>query len=133
MNNLDDDKKELMKLTEEQKDKIRNVIEDFSKEYFTNEPSNSKYITEYDLLMKRKEEEWKLSLLEDNESYQIEALLEMCDEYIEEKKNPKGFGVDFGLIMMFDMWLNECSFWPTNNPKLWKEWEKLKKIKVKRK
>jgi hypothetical protein len=33
---------------------------------------------------------------------------------------------------MYDMWLNECSFWPTNNPELWKEWDKLKEIKVKK-
>ena len=33
---------------------------------------------------------------------------------------------------MYDMWINECFFWPTNNPELWNKWDELKKIKVKK-
>jgi hypothetical protein len=127
-------KVELQKLTEEQKQKVIYVFNDFASLYFSDENPNSKYITEYDILMKQKEEEFKNYLLEDNEPHQIESLLEMCDEYIEEKNNPdkKFFGTEFGLIMMYDMWLNKSSMWPVGHNPEWKEWEKLKKKKVKR-
>jgi hypothetical protein len=120
-------------LTEEQKKKIIGVLDDV---LFNTpeEPTDPEYITEYDLLMEKKEEEFKLYLLGDEESLEIESLIEMCDKYLEEKENPQNvsFGSEFGLIMMYDMWINECPFWPTNNPDLWKEWEELKKIKVRK-
>jgi hypothetical protein len=124
----------LRKLTEDEKQKVISVLNDFFSEYFHEEPCKSGYITEYDVLMKEKEEEFKLRFLEDNESSEIDIILKMCDEYLEEKENPqkKVFGAAFGLIMQYDMWLNECPFWPTNNPKLWKKWERLKKKKVKK-
>ena len=34
---------------------------------------------------------------------------------------------------MYDMFINECSFWPTNNPELWNKWGKLQKKKVRMK
>ena len=124
----------MLKLTEEQKIKILSVINEvlFNE---PEEPSDPEYITEYDILMQKKEEEYKQYLLKDEESSQIEQLIEMCDEYLCEKENPqnRNFGSEFGLIMMYDMWINECSFWPTNNPELWDKWNELKKIKVKRK
>ena len=84
--------------------------------------------------MEKKDEEFKLHLLKDDKSSNIESLIEICDKYLEEKKNPenKSFGSEFGLIMMYDMWINECSFWPTNNPELWNRWNELKKIKVRK-
>ena len=77
--------------------------------------------------MKQKLEEFSAIYLKDDEPSQIEALLEMCDKHIE------GEGVSgLGLIMMYDMWINGSAVWPVlHNPK-WKEWEKLKKKKVKR-
>ena len=125
--------KMVRKLTEEEKQKIMNVIDDFSAEYFIDEFPESEYITEYDVLMKEKEEEWKLSLLKDNEPSQIEALLEICEQYIEEKKNPKSFGIEFGLIMMYDMWLNKSNVWPVMHNPEWEEWNKLKEKKIERK
>jgi hypothetical protein len=120
----------MQKLTEEQKVKIIDFLNEvlFNEE---EEPSDPEYITEYDILMKNKEEEFKLYILN---SPNIESVIEMCDKHLEEKKNPqdKSFGSEFGLIMLYDMWINECSFWPTNNPELWDKWEKLKKIRVKR-
>jgi hypothetical protein len=129
-------KRELQKLTEEQKQKISSVLDDFSSIYFVDESPDSEYITEYDILMKQKEEEWKLHFLEDNTHSSIESLLEVCDEYIENKKNPKSNGsiaVDFSFIVNYDMWLNKSAIWPVMHNPEWKEWEKLKKIKVKKK
>ena len=121
------------KLTEEQKVKIIGVINEvlFNE---PEEPSDPEYITEYDILMQKKEEEFKQYLLRDEESSQIESISEMCNKYLDEKKNQhnRNFGSEFGLIMMYDMWINECSFWPTNNPELWDKWNELKKIKVKK-
>ena len=77
--------------------------------------------------MKHKHEEFILELCKDNESDQIDAILEMCDDYISDDSFA---GSGFGLIVMYDMWINECGFWPTNNPKLWKEWKKLKRKKI---
>ena len=132
-NILNESKKELQKLTEEQKQKILSVLDDFSSIYFVDESPDAEYTTEYDILMKRKEEEWKLHFLEDNIPSEIDALLKMCDEYEEEKKTPKIFGVEFGLIMNYDMWLNNSSVWPVMHNPEWKKWEKLKKRKIKRK
>jgi len=123
----------IQKLTDEQKMKIIDVLNEvlFSEE---EEPIDSEYITEYDILMKKKEEEFKLYLTKEDDHSNIESIIEMCNDYLKEKNNPrdKDFSSEFGLIMMYDMWINECSFWPTNNPELWNEWEKLKKIKVKK-
>jgi hypothetical protein len=127
----------MQKLTEEQKEKIISVVDEvlFSE---PEEPCDPEYVTEYDVLMKKKEEEFKLHLLKDDDSSNIESLIEFCDAYLEEKKDPENedftskFASKFTLIMMYDMWINECSFWPTNNPKLWKKWDKLKKIKVRK-
>jgi len=129
-------KRELQKLTEEQKKKIMDVLDDFSSIYFVEEFPDAEYITEYDILMKQKEEEWKLHFLEDNTPSSIEALLEMCDEYMENKKNPKPnerFSVDFSFIVNYDMWLNNSAIWPVMHNPEWEKWEKLKEIKVKRK
>jgi len=129
-------KRELQKLTEEQKEKIMKVLNDFSKEYFVDEFPDAEYITEYDILMKQKEDEWKLSLLEDSEPDQIEALLEFCDKYMEGKKNPKSiesFSSEFVFIVMYDMWLNKSCVWPVMHNPEWDEWDKLKDKKVKRK
>jgi len=123
---------EKRKLTNEEKQKVNYVLNDFFdgiQEY----PSDPKYITEYDILMEQKDNEFKLLFLKDNEPSKIDVIMDFCDQYIEEKKNPETlFGVEFGLIVKYDMWINECSFWPTNNPELWEKWNKLKKKKVKK-
>jgi hypothetical protein len=129
-------KRELQKLTEEQKQKISSVLDDFSSKYFVDEFPDDEYTTEYDILMKQKEEEWKLHFLEDNTPSSIEALLDVCDEYMENKKNPKSngsFAVDFSFIINYDMWLNKSAIWPVMHNPEWDKWEKLKEIKVKRK
>jgi len=128
MKNINDEKR---KLTDEEKEKIMYVLDHFIKTYLAEEPEDSEYVTEYDILIKKKEEEFKLSFLKDEIPSEINLLIERCDEYIEEEKNPnnKSFGAAFGFIMQYDMWINECSFWPTNNPELWKKWDELKKIK----
>jgi len=126
------EEKIIRKLTEEERQKVNYVLNDFFSIY-KEEPSDPEYITEYDILMELKEDEFKLLFLNDNEPSRIDDIMEMCEKYIKEKENQEGFfGVEFGLIMEYDMWINECPFWPTNNPKLWKRWDKLKKIKVKR-
>jgi predicted house-cleaning noncanonical NTP pyrophosphatase (MazG superfamily) len=111
----------IRKLTEEEKQKIIFVINDLLSDDIPEEP------TEYDVLMKQKLEEFTAVYLKDNEPSQIEALLEICDNHI------KGENFScFGLIMAYDMWINESAVWPVmHNPK-WKEWEKLKKKKVKK-
>jgi hypothetical protein len=124
----------LKKLTEEQKQKIINVMNDFSAIYFPDDSAESEYITEYDILMKEKKEEFKLDLLKDDEPSQIDALMEMCEGYLEEKKNPKEIGLSvFGFIMMYDMWLNKSAVWPVRYNPEWEKWNKLKEKKVKRK
>jgi hypothetical protein len=121
------------KLTEEEKQKVNIVLDDFFAEYSPEDLSNPEYTTEYDILMKQKEYDFRLHLLKDNEPSQIDSLMEMCAGYLKDKENPeKFFGADFGLIIQYDMWLNQCSFWPTHNPELWAEWDKLKNKKVKR-
>ena len=115
------EQKELSKLTEREKQKIRYVINDLLYKDIPEEP------TEYDVLMNKKIEDFTDVLCKENDPSQIEDLLKMCNEYI---FNVSFAGTGFGIIMMYDMWLNECAFWPTNNPKLWKKWEKLKKKKV---
>jgi hypothetical protein len=132
-NNVIKTKKELQKLTEEQKQKILYVFHNFASEYFPDENPDSEYITEYDILMKQKEEEFKNHLLEDNEPSQIEALLEMCDEYIKDKETHESPFSAFGFIVMYDMWLNKSPVWPVPFNPEWEEWNKLKDKKVKRK
>ena len=111
----------IRKLTEEEKQKIIFVLNDLLSDDIPEEP------TEYDILMKQKLEEFKAFYLKDNELSQIEALMEECDAYIKRE----GFA-GIGFVMAYDMWINESLVWPTGpNPK-WKEWEKLKKKKVKR-
>jgi len=117
------------KLTEEQKNKIISVLNEvlFNVE---EEPTDPEYITEYDILMKKKEEEFKLYIFKKTE---LNSIIEICDKYLEKKNHPENSDFsEFGLIMIYDMWINECSFWPINNPELWKEWDKLKKIKVRK-
>jgi hypothetical protein len=128
------EKSGLKKLTEEQKQKIIKVMDDFSIVYFSDDSTDSEFTTEYDILMKEKQEEFKLHSLEDNEPFEIDALIEMCEKYLEEKRNPKGtfFGAAFGFIMMWDMWLNKSAGWPVRSNPEWEEWEKLKERKVKK-
>jgi hypothetical protein len=83
--------------------------------------------TEYDVLMKQKLEEFTSELLQKEEPAQVKADLKMCKEYI----HGEPFA-GFGLIVWYDMWLNESPGWPVmHNPK-WEEWEKLKAKKVKK-
>ena len=112
----------IRKLTEEEKQKIIFVINDLLSDDIPEEP------TEYDVLMKQKLEKFTASFLQEIEPSQIEEHMEMCDEYIK----GEGLSTAFVLTMAYDMWINESAVWPTApNPK-WKEWEKLKKKKVKR-
>ena len=109
----------IRKLTEEEKQKIIFVINDLLSHDIPKKP------TEYDVLMKQKLEEFTAIYLKDDEPSRIESLLEICDDHI------KGEGFSgLGLIMAYDMWINESAVFPTApNPK-WKEWEKLKKKRV---
>jgi hypothetical protein len=111
----------LRKLTEEEKQKSLYVINDFFAIYFPDKSPDSEYITEYDILMKKKEEEYKLRLLRDNTPSEIDALMESCDNYIKEKNEPNETGFTaFSFIMTYDMWLNKYHGWPVmHNP----EWE----------
>ena len=89
--------------------------------------------TEYDVFILQKLEEFTSELLEDNTSYEVEALLRMCDDYINEKKNHTGdfCGSGFGIIMLWDMWINKSAVWPISrhNPE-WDEWDKLKTKRI---
>ena len=131
MENIKDKKR---KLTDDERAKVTYVLDHFIKTYLIEEPEDLDYITEFDILMKKKKEYFKLRFLKDEIPSEINSLIERCDEYMEEEKNPnnKSFGAAFGFIMQYDMWINKCPFWPTNNPELWKRWDKLKKIKVRK-
>jgi len=118
----------IRKLTDEEQRKVIFVMNDFFEKYILRESCNSKYITEYDVLMKEKNEAFKQSFFKDNTPSEIDSLMETCDDYI----NDEPFKA-FGLIIMYDMFINECSFWPTNNPKLWNKLGKLKRKKVRMK
>jgi hypothetical protein len=122
----------LLELTIDQKQIVLNVINDFYDVYFTENPKKSKYTTEYDILMKKKDDEFKQYLLKDKTSCQIDALMEMCNNYLEEKASPEKniFGAEFGIIIKYDMWLNKSAIWPVYYNPEWKEWDKLKKKKV---
>jgi hypothetical protein len=68
--------------------------------------------------------EFKNSLLqEDTELSQIEALLEMCNEYIESRKTNEIPFVTFAFIIMYDMWVNDSAVWPV----IKREWKKKEK------
>lgn len=108
-------------LTEEQKQKITIFLDKF---FSDDELTDNEYITEYDILMEQKNNEFKMILLRDH----TETLIEICCK----EKNSDTIGAELGLIMAYDMWINESSTFPTYNPKLWEKWEKLKKIKVKK-
>jgi len=110
----------LRTLTDEEKQKVLFVVNDLIPEEMPEQ------LTEYDVLMEQKRQEFISYLLRDNEHSQIEALLEVCEEYI------KGEGLaGLGLIMMYDMRLNNSAVWPVMHNPEWKEWEKLKEKKVK--
>ena len=116
---------------------MTNFLDDFFLRYFTDDDYDPDYITEYEVLMERKKQEFKLLFLNEDDPDEIESLLEMCDEYFKEKEkseNPDyvAFSGDFVLLIRYDMWLNECSFWPTNNQKLWEELGELKEKKIKK-
>jgi hypothetical protein len=86
---------DLQELTEEQKQKILKVLNNIFSEYHTEESSDSEYITEYDILMKQKEEEFKLYCLQNNN---ITSLIKICDTILEEKPRKSSF--------WFRIWLN---------------------------
>ena len=124
----------MRKLTKEEKQKILFVMNDFFSIYSLAESSESEYITEFDILMKKKEEEYKQLLLEDSDPSTIDALLELCEDYIKEKNDPTINGsTDFVLVMMYDMWINNSHVWPVKHNPEWEKWDKLKDKKVKRK
>ena len=118
----------LRKLTEEEKQKITYVLNDIFNEDLPDESSEDEYTTEYDILMKKKEEEFKLSLLQDNDSHQIEVLLDLCEKYIKRKAEPDGvtFSVEFTFLVIYDMWLNKSPGWPVMHNPEWENWNKLK-------
>jgi hypothetical protein len=128
--NIIETKEDLQKLTEGQKQKILCVCQDLAFEYFPEEHSDSEYVSEYNILMKQKLEELKNHLLEDNVPAQIEALLEMCDEYIEDMEVHENPASVLGFIIMYDMWLNKSPMWPAPFNPEWDEWNKLKDKKL---
>ena len=82
---------------------------------------------------KKKEEEYKQLLLEDSDPSTIDALLELCEDYIKEKNDPTINGsTDFIFVMMYDMWINNSHVWPVKHNLEWEKWDKLKDKKVKR-
>jgi hypothetical protein len=88
-------------------------------------------LTEYDILMTEKEEEFKLYLLGDEYSY--DSLLEMCEEYIEGKKTKEGVASVLWFLIEYEMWLNKSGCWPIQHNPEWAKWAKLKEKKVKKK
>jgi hypothetical protein len=118
--------KALRKLNDEEKQKVTFVLNDLLSEDIPEEQ------TEYDVLMKQKLEEFISSCLKDDEPEQIEALLEMCENHLNENKNGEGSFSGFGLIVMYDMWLNKSGVWPVGYNPEWEEWNKLKEKKVKK-
>ena len=78
----------IRKLTDEERQKVTFVINDFFEKYILRESSNPKYITEYDVLMKEKHEAFKQSFLKDNTSSEIASLMEICDNYIKDDNDP---------------------------------------------
>ena len=117
--------KQLRKLTEEEREKVIRVVNDFLSE----EPPEE--LSELNVLMDKKKEEFTLHLLKDNEPEQIEALMELTNEYIENKDRNGSFAVHFSWAVMYDMWLNKSHVWPVPNNPEWEEWDKLEKIKIK--
>ena len=111
--------KPLRKLTEEERQKVISVVNNL---ILLDLPDEE---TEYDVLMRQKLEEFKLLILKDDEPYQIEALLSVCDEYL---KGDMLAGLAF--VMMYDVWLNKSPVWPVGKNPEWEEWEKLKSKKV---
>jgi hypothetical protein len=91
----------IRKLTEEEKQKIIFVIKDLLSEDIPEEP------TEYDVLMKQKLEEFTAIYLKDDEPSQIEERLEIFDKYIKGETLYR-----LGLIVAYDMWINESHVWP---------------------
>jgi hypothetical protein len=132
-NTVIETKGELQKLTGEQKQKILYVFHDLESEGFFDGDSDPEYITEYDILMKQKSEEFKNHLLEDSIPSQIDALLKMCDEYIKDMETHENPFSTFGFAIMYDLWLNKSPIWPVPFNPEWEEWNKLKDKKVKRK
>jgi len=123
----------LRKLTEDEKQKIIYTMNDYFAKYSLDESSESEYITEYDILMRKKEEEFKLHLLNDNEPYEIDALMEMCEDYINNMENPKEKALcALTFSIMYDMWINNSFVWSVMHSPEWEEWNNLKDKKVKR-
>ena len=112
--------KALRKLTDEEKQKVTLVVTEVLSEDLPVEQ------TEYDVLMKEKLDEFISCLLADDEPEQVGALLEMCEDYLANNGNFSGFGI----IVMYDMWINKSAIWPVGPNQEWEEWEKLKKIKA---
>jgi hypothetical protein len=108
-------------LTDEEKQKVIFVVSDIIQMDMPEEP------TEYDVFMRQKTEEFISCLLQKDDPEEIDALLEMCEEYI--KENGQSLYA-LGLIMMYDMWLNKSCVWPVMHNPEWAEWEKLKEKKV---
>jgi len=113
-------KENLRKLTDEEKQKVLLVVNDLIPQNMPEE------LTEYDVLMEQKRQEFISLLLRDNEHSEIEALLNMCEKYI----HGDTFNT-LGLIMKYDMWINNSAVWPVMHNPEWEEWEKLKEKKVK--
>jgi len=122
------------KLTEEERHKIIYVLNDFFNDFCSDESPESEYITEFDIKMKKKEDEFILYLLEDNSPYIIDNIMEMCENYLKEKNEPDSTGwTIFDIIIMYDMWLNNSVGWPVMYNPEWEEDKILKEKKVKRK
>ena len=101
------EKETFKKLTEEEKQKVISVINELLFEELPNDPA------EDDVFYNQKIEEFTMYLTEDNEPCQIEALLNMCDNYIAKKgeRNEK-IASHLAFAIMFDMWLNKSAVWP---------------------
>jgi hypothetical protein len=98
-----------VKLTEEQQNLITSVLDDTYGDDDIFDADTEKW------------ESFKAHLLENDEPEQIDALIDMCKEYNEERKTAECPITSLGFIMMYDMWINESSVWPV----MYKpEWEK---------
>lgn len=101
--------KTIRSLTEEEKQKVIFVIDDFFNKEIPDVPA------EYtDLYMVENTEEFKSYLMEDTEPEQIEALMEILDDYINNRdlKNSGSIASSLSLCVMYDMWVNKSAVWP---------------------
>ena len=126
----------MQKLTDEQKQKVICLFDAFASEYLIDEDEDpdSEYTTEYALLMKQKDEEFKNYLLEDREPSEIKKLLTLYDEYMDAcmKEDPFYICRPSELMSWWFSWLHKSPVPSVFYDLEWKELLKDKKVKRKK-